>query len=612
MAKYIMALDAGTTSNRCILFNEKGEMCSVAQKEFTQFFPKPGWVEHDAEEIWATQLEVAKEAMANIQATAADICAIGITNQRETTIVWDKNTGEPVYHAIVWQCRRTAEYADSLKEKGLTETFRKKTGLVIDAYFSATKLKWLLDNVPGARERAERGELLFGTVETWLIWKLTQGQVHVTDYSNASRTMMFNINTLKWDDEILKETGLVTIDEVRGGHDKFWNRAMFPIMDVHNRVIGFGGRVMGDGEPKYLNSPETKIFDKSRNLYGLNIARSTRKNQLLLCEGYMDVIALHQAGFDNAVASLGTALTSGHASLLKRYTNEVYLTYDSDGAGVKAALRAIPILKEVGITTKVINMRPYKDPDEFIKALGAQEYEERIKKAENSFMFQIRIMQAGYDMDDPESKTAFYNEIAKKLLGFTEELERTNYTQAVSREYSIPYDDLRKLVNSMAMKGGIVKPQTKLKSGINEKNKKEDGMKQSQKLLLTWLIEDNSLFDRIKGRISADDFTEELYHKVAKEVFSQYETTHTVNPARIVSMFTDEDEQREVAGLFNATIHQVEGKNDKATALRETVVRIKQNSIDYRSKHLAPTDMEGMMRIIEDKRALEELQKIPE
>ena len=612
MAKYIMALDAGTTSNRCILFNEKGEMCSVAQKEFTQFFPKPGWVEHDAEEIWATQLEVAKEAMANIQATAADICAIGITNQRETTIVWDKNTGEPVYHAIVWQCRRTAEYADSLKEKGLTENFRKKTGLVIDAYFSATKLKWILDNVPGARERAERGELLFGTVETWLIWKLTQGQVHVTDYSNASRTMMFNINTLKWDDEILKETGLVTIDEVRGGHDKFWNRAMFPIMDVHNRVIGFGGRVMGDGEPKYLNSPETKIFDKSRNLYGLNIARSTRKNQLLLCEGYMDVIALHQAGFDNAVASLGTALTSGHASLLKRYTNEVYLTYDSDGAGVKAALRAIPILKEVGITTKVINMRPYKDPDEFIKALGAQEYEERIKKAENSFMFQIRIMQAGYDMDDPESKTAFYNEIAKKLLGFTEELERTNYTQAVSREYSIPYDDLRKLVNSMAMKGGIVKPQTKLKSGINEKNKKEDGMKQSQKLLLTWLIEDNSLFDRIKGRISADDFTEELYHKVAKEVFSQYETTHTVNPARIVSMFTDEDEQREVAGLFNATIHQVEGKNDKATALRETVVRIKQNSIDYRSKHLAPTDMEGMMRIIADKRALEELQKIPE
>lgn len=208
MAKYVMALDSGTTSNRCILFNEKGEMCSMAQKEFTQYFPKPGWVEHNAEEIWSSQLEVAHQAMSNINATAADIAAIGITNQRETTIVWDKESGEPVYHAIVWQCRRTSEYCDSLKEKGLTDKFRKKTGLVIDAYFSGTKVKWILDNVEGARERAERGELLFGTVETWLIWKLTKGAVHVTDYSNASRTMMFNINTLRWDTEILAELGI--------------------------------------------------------------------------------------------------------------------------------------------------------------------------------------------------------------------------------------------------------------------------------------------------------------------------------------------------------------------------------------------------------------------
>ncbi len=205
MGKYVMALDAGTTSNRCILFNEKGEMCSIAQKEFTQFFPKPGWVGHDAEEIWSTQLEVAKEAMANIGAGPNDIAAIGITNQRETTIVWDKETGKPVSQAIVWQCRRTAEYADSLKEKGLTEKFRQRTGLVIDAYFSATKVRWILENVEGAREKAEKGQLLFGTVETWLIWKLTKGAVHVTDYSNASRTMMFNINTLEWDDEILEE-----------------------------------------------------------------------------------------------------------------------------------------------------------------------------------------------------------------------------------------------------------------------------------------------------------------------------------------------------------------------------------------------------------------------
>ena len=205
MAKYIMALDAGTTSNRCILFDKSGRPCSVAQREFKQYFPKAGWVEHDADEIWASQLGVAVEAMTKIGAAAADIAAIGITNQRETAIVWDKNTGEPVYHAIVWQCRRTSEYCDSLKEKGLTEFFRKKTGLVIDAYFSATKVKWILDHVEGARERAKRGELLFGTVETWLIWKLTKGAVHVTDYSNASRTMMFNINTLEWDEHILRE-----------------------------------------------------------------------------------------------------------------------------------------------------------------------------------------------------------------------------------------------------------------------------------------------------------------------------------------------------------------------------------------------------------------------
>jgi glycerol kinase len=208
MAKYVMALDSGTTSNRCILFNEKGEMCSVAQKEFTQYFPKPGWVEHDANEIWSSQLGVAVEAMSKIGAAAEDIAAIGITNQRETTIVWDKATGEPVYHAIVWQCRRTSEYCDSLKEKGLTDSFRQKTGLIIDAYFSGTKLKWILDNVEGVRERAEAGELLFGTVETWLIWKLTKGRVHVTDYSNASRTMLFNIQELKWDQDILEELNI--------------------------------------------------------------------------------------------------------------------------------------------------------------------------------------------------------------------------------------------------------------------------------------------------------------------------------------------------------------------------------------------------------------------
>ncbi len=205
MARYIMALDAGTTSNRCIIFNEKGEMCSVAQKEFTQIYPRAGWVEHDANEIWATQIGVAQEAMAKLNLKANDIAAIGITNQRETTVVWDRKTGEPVCHAVVWQCRRTSAYCDSLKEKGLADIYRKKTGLVIDAYFSGTKIRWILENVPGARERAEKGELCFGNVDSWLIWKLTGGRVHVTDYSNASRTMLFNINSLQWDDEILAE-----------------------------------------------------------------------------------------------------------------------------------------------------------------------------------------------------------------------------------------------------------------------------------------------------------------------------------------------------------------------------------------------------------------------
>ncbi|MCH5262104.1 MAG: glycerol kinase GlpK [Lachnospiraceae bacterium] len=234
MAKYIMALDAGTTSNRCILFNERGEMCSVAQREFTQYFPQPGWVEHDADEIWATQLGVAVEAMNMIGVTAEDIAAIGITNQRETAIVWDKNTGVPVYHAIVWQCRRTSEDCDALMAKGLTDKFKQKTGLVIDAYFSATKIKWILDHVPGARQKAENGDLLFGTVETWLIWKLTKGAVHVTDYSNASRTMLFNINTLEWDDEILAELNIP--------------RSMLPEVKASSCVYG-------NADPSFLGGP---------------------------------------------------------------------------------------------------------------------------------------------------------------------------------------------------------------------------------------------------------------------------------------------------------------------------------------------------------------------
>ncbi len=413
-----------------------------------------------------------------------------------------------------------------------------------------------------------------------------------------------------YSDELLRDSGLVSYDERRGGHDKFWNRAMFPIMNVHHKVIGFGGRVMGDREPKYLNSPETALFDKSRNLYGLNLARTTKEPQLLLCEGYMDVIALHQAGFDNAVASLGTSLTSGHANLLSRYTKEVYLTFDSDAAGVKAALRAIPILGEAGITAKVIDMSPYKDPDEFIKALGAKEYRERILKAENSFLFEIRILEKNYDLSDPEGKTSFYNEIAKKLLGFTEELERENYIEAVAAKYQIGFENLRKLVHHFGVMADHLVPRQKPKSGIHEKKKKEDGMKQSQKLLLTWLIEDTRLFSVIGRYITPEDFSEEIYRKVAAELYAQFETDGEVNPAKIISMFQSEEEQREIASLFHAHIEHLETKDSIEKALKETIVRIKRNRIDYRSKNLNPTDLLGLQKLLEDRRKLEQLEKL--
>ena len=280
MAKYVMALDAGTTSNRCILFNQKGEVCSVAQRAFTQYFPKPGWVEHDADEIWASQLGVAVEALNKISAKAEDIAAIGITNQRETAIVWDKNTGEPIYNAIVWQCRRTSAYCDSLKEKGLTDKFREKTGLVIDAYFSGTKIKWILDNVEGARERAEKGELLFGTVDTWLIWKLTKGKVHVTDYSNASRTMLFNIKDLCWDEEILKELNIprCMLPEVKpsscvyGSTDYFGGEVKIAGAAGDQQAALFGQTCFNAGEAKntygtgcflLMNTGEKPVFSKN-------------------------------------------------------------------------------------------------------------------------------------------------------------------------------------------------------------------------------------------------------------------------------------------------------------------------------------------------------------
>ena len=431
-------------------------------------------------------------------------------------------------------------------------------------------------------------------------------------YSNKYSDDLYRyLRKAGYDDNILKESGLVSIDEKRGGYDKFWNRAMFPIMDANNRVIGFGGRVMGEGEPKYLNSPETAVFDKSRNLYGLNLARLSKKPQILLCEGYMDVIALHQAGFDNAVASLGTAFTAGHANLLKRYTKDVYLTFDSDGAGVRAALRALPILKDAGLSAKVINMAPHKDPDEFIKALGPEAFQQRIDEAENSFMFEIRILQRDYNLRDPESKTSFFKEVAKRILSFPEELERENYIEAVASKYHVGFEQLRSMVKHHGTRGAYTpqKEKTPLKSGIQKDKKKVDGMKQSQQLLLTWLIEDTRLFKAVEPYIGPDDFTEPIYRDVARMLFDQY-YNNELNPARIISCFSEEEQQKEIAALFNARLKSVDGKAEREKALNETIVRVKQASLDYRREHLDPTDMVGLQQIINDQKQLDRMGKL--
>lgn len=408
-------------------------------------------------------------------------------------------------------------------------------------------------------------------------------------------------------DELLKESGLMNVDERHGMYDKFWNRVIFPIMDVNGRVIGFGGRVMGDGKPKYLNSPETKVFDKSRNLYGLNIARTARKKNLLVCEGYMDVISMHQAGFKNAVASLGTALTTQHASLLKRYTDEVVLTYDSDGAGVKAALRAIPILKAAGISARVLHMDPYKDPDEFIKAEGAEAFKERIDHAENSFLFEISVLEKEYDMKDPEGKTAFFNETAKRLAAFEVELERENYIEAIAGRYNTGFENLRKLVNRMAL-GGIPAQKAAPVRTRQEAAPKDDGKRRSQRLLLTWLIEWPSLFETIKAYITPEDFTTELYRTVARMLFEQYEAGE-MNPAKIINHFMEPEEQREAASLFNTNL-KVETKEELKKAVKETIGKIMQNSIEYQTAHLDPTDLKGLQQIVESKRRLQDLNKL--
>lgn len=428
-------------------------------------------------------------------------------------------------------------------------------------------------------------------------------------FSNPYRDDLYQFLKSKgYDDGILKASGLVTMDEKYGAHDKFWNRVMFPIMDVNNKVIGFGGRVLGDGTPKYLNSPETLLFDKSRNLYGLNFARTSRQPFMIICEGYMDVIAMHQAGFTNAVASLGTAFTLQHGILLKRYTEEVRLAYDSDEAGVKAALRAIPILRSSGLRIRVIHMNPYKDPDEFIKNLGVEAFKERIDAAENSFMFEVSVLERSYNLGDPDGKTRFFNEVAKQLLNFEQELERNNYIEAIARKYGISFENLQKLVNRY----GLTLPEREVRREERPVIRKEnagieypEALLASQKLLLTWLVNDISLFKKIKPWLGWEDFVHPVYQRVCRAVYESIETTGQIVPGQIINLFQEKEEQKLVAGIFNSDIAGIDDKNAREKALTETVVRIKRYHLDELSRRTQ--DLAELQKIIRMKSELQHL-----
>jgi len=401
-------------------------------------------------------------------------------------------------------------------------------------------------------------------------------------YARPGQDLLYRyLKNKGFDDDLLRQCGIFNFDERHGMRDKFWSRVIFPIMDVNHRIIGFGGRVMGEGEPKYLNSPETPVFDKGRNLYGLNHARTSRKNNIILCEGYMDVISMHQAGFNQAVASLGTAFTQGQANLLKRYTKEVLLTYDSDKAGVKAALRAIPILRQAGLTGKVINLEPYKDPDEFIKNLGAEEFQKRIDSAENCFFYEIRMLARDFNLKDPQDKTTFAEEIARKILRFDEEIERDNYIDAIAGQYNMNPENLRKLVVKYAMRGEQIQTYERPKSGIRDKQKSEDGAMLAQKMLLTIICEHPDVYKVVKPYISPEDFAEDIYRKVATILFEQLEQGK-IDPSGIVSRFEEEQDQNLVAQIFCTPLSDTGVVSSVEKALKDLLIKVRTKSLEMR------------------------------
>ena len=413
-----------------------------------------------------------------------------------------------------------------------------------------------------------------------------------------------------YSDYQLKESSLVTIDSVKGSYDKFFNRVIFPIMDVNQRVIGFGGRVMGDGEPKYLNSKETILFDKGRNLYGLNYAKRSREHAVILCEGYMDVIALHQAGFTNAVAPLGTAFTPNQAMLLKRYTDEVILSFDSDGAGVRAALRALPILRENGLKGRVLSMKPYKDPDELIKAEGAEGYRKRLAESEPGRMFEMLVLYRQYDQKDPESRTEFIRAAAKKLAEIEEPVERSAYLTAAANRFMIVQKDLEALVSQYGLGYQYQKANEQYRkepeSRERKQEKRENNHSRPQRILLTWLTEHPEIYPYIRPYVSADDFLTPLYHSVAIMLFEQLEQGQAVNPARIINQFTGAEDQKEVAALFNTHLQYETSPEDRDKALTDVVRKVLLASVEDAMVHTG--DIMKWQELLARKNKIQKLQ----
>ena len=432
-------------------------------------------------------------------------------------------------------------------------------------------------------------------------------------------------------DEDILLSGVAAFDEKRGLHDKFWNRVMYPIMDVTNRVIGFGGRVMGDGKPKYLNSPETPIFDKSHNLYGLNLAKRSRCGYFILCEGYMDVIAMHQAGFSQAVASLGTSFTEGQAQILKRYVPTVLLSYDSDGAGVKAAMRNIGILHSAGLTGKVVDLRPYKDPDEFMKGAGREEFQKRLDNAENSFLYQIRQIQTNYDLSDPAAQTRFYHEIARRLCEFDDEIERENYTKKMADLYFIPLETLRREVASYQMAGGAQTLQTRQlqrQKPVNltegkRRGKLEEAKRRNERLLLTWISDDPAVYLQLRPYLRAEDFAEGVYRTAAGRYFEILDKRYgdalqveagtlpegSASPAAAVACFDSEEEQKEAAQLFETRMDGVQTKEEREKALKDVILSVKRNALEQSMLSLQGNP-NALQTIVKLKKQIADLEKL--